>query len=254
MTNFSSSQQSKTSGNAQNNVVVMLAIGAVLGFVLGHLWTKADMLEKGTAGTAGVNNGAVAGAQDTNAAPERPTSLDVPKPDSKDDNWLGDTGARYVMVEYSDFECPFCQSFIPTLEEIKTSYPEMAIVYRHFPLSFHPMAQPSAEMSECVADLGGNEAFWKFHDLMFEKMPNLTKDQLASVAGEAGVDANAAQKCFDEGRFKDRVNTQFSEGSAAGVAATPTSVIYDTETGETAVIEGALPFAQAQSIIDGFIK
>jgi len=233
------------------NALVVLAIGIVLGFVLGHLWTKVNLLEKGSAGTAPTDQVAQAGDQAQGA----PKELKIAKPDANKDHWDGPTDARYIHVEYSDFECPFCGAYAPTLAQLKKDYAgKMAFVYRHFPLSFHPLAQPSAEASECIADLGGNKAFWKFHDDIFAAMPNVTVDKLGTFAAQAGVSQSAFQKCFDAKKFTSKVQAQFNEGSTAGIAATPTSVIYDMKTGKTAVIEGAQPLAQAKAVIDGMMK
>lgn len=231
-----------------NNMAVVLGVGLVLGFVLGHLWTKVDLLEKGAGGTAGDPTAAAP------QVPNEPRELKIAEPNPKEDHWKGPENARYVHVEYSDFECPFCQSYVDTMEGLMTDYPNMAFVYRHFPLSFHPLATPAAEASECVAELGGNEAFWKFHDIVFAAMPTVTVDGLGELAAQAGVNQASFQTCYDEGRYADKVAGQFNEGSTAGVGATPTSVIYDMETGETAVIEGALPLESAKQIIDGFIE
>ncbi len=238
----------KETSALQSNVIMVLGVGIVLGFVLGHLWTKVNLLEGGTA-----RNADTAGQEA--AVPDEPTNVEIAQPDPDDDNWLGPVDARYVHVEYSDFECPYCQAYIPTLEQIKADYgDQMAFVYRHFPLSFHPLAQPSAEASECVADLGGNDAFWKFHDDIFAAMPDVTVEGLVDFATGAGVDAAAFQDCYDAGTFTERVNAQLAEGSSAGINATPTSVIYDMETGESVVIEGAQPYDRAKAIIDGFIE
>jgi protein-disulfide isomerase len=232
-----------------NNMVVLLGIGLVLGFILGHLWTKVDMLEKG--GTANTGTG-----DPTAQAPApQPTELKITKPDPKEDHWDGPQDAMFVHVEYSDFECPFCKGYAPTVDQLKKDYGDkMAFVYRHFRLSFHPLAQPSAEASECVADLGGNTAFWKFHDLIFAQMPNVTVAGLGDIAAQAGADKGAFQECFDAGKFKARVQAQFDEGAKAGIGATPTSVIYNMETGESAPIEGALPLDQVKTIVDNMMK
>lgn len=229
--------------------MVILGVGLVLGFVLGHLWTRVNLLETGgAAGNAQVGN-------ELPPVPDEPRELSIAAPDPKEDHWFGPQDAEYVHVEYSDFECPFCGSYAPTVDQLKDEYgDQMAFVYRHFPLSFHPLAQPAAEASECVADLGGNDAFWTFHDDVFAAMPNVTVEQFGQFAADAGVNQAAFQKCYDAGTFADKVQAQFDEGSSAGIQATPTSVIYNVETGETALVEGALPFDQVKAIVDGFIN
>ena len=87
---------------------------------------------------------------------------------SGDDHLRGSAEARIKLVEYSDFECPYCQRFDVTMQQVMSEFgDEVAWVYRHFPLSFHPQAQPAAEASECVAKLGGDEAFWNYADLLY---------------------------------------------------------------------------------------
>jgi len=97
----------------------------------------------------------------------------VQPPDFEKDHWRGNKKARYVLIEYSDFECPFCKRFDPTVKQFLNENNNVAWVYRHFPLSFHKKAQKSAEASECAAKLGGENSFWKFSDLLFKNMPNI---------------------------------------------------------------------------------
>ncbi len=99
--------------------------------------------------------------------------LRVQAPDSRKDHWRGNKKARYVLIEYSDFECPFCKRFHPTVKQFLNENSNVAWVYRHFPLSFHKKAQKSAEASECATKLGGENSFWKFSDLLFKNMPNV---------------------------------------------------------------------------------
>lgn len=91
------------------------------------------------------------------------------KPITSSDHIFGNPAAPLKIVEFSDLECPFCQKFHPTLKQLVNDYNgEVAWVYRHFPLeSIHPSARPAAEASECVASLGGNDAFWQYLDLLF---------------------------------------------------------------------------------------
>lgn len=233
------------------NVMVVLGIGLVLGFVLGHLWTRVDMLEKG--GSAG--NGTAPTDQGAAGAPQPAKELSIEKPDPKTDHWKGPKDAQFVHVEYSDFECPYCGAYAPTAKQLEEEYGDkMAFVYRHYPLPFHPLAQPTAEASECAAELGGETAFWKFHDLMFEKMPNVTVAGLGDFAAQAGVSKASFQTCYDAGKYTDKVKAQMAEGTKAGIGATPTSVVYDMKTGKSAAIEGAQPYEQAKAVVDGIMK
>jgi protein-disulfide isomerase len=235
----------------KNNMYVLLGVGLVVGFVIGHLYTQVTYLKKGV-GTQPTNAAAPAGGE---AAAPAPSKVTVTKPDPAKDHWKGPKDARYVHVEYSDFECPFCKRYFDGTAQIEKAYgSKMAMVYRHFPLSFHPKAEPSARASECVASLGGEAAFWKMHDEIFIAMPAMELTQLGDLAQKSGVNKAAFQTCLDSNKFKEKVQAQLDEGTKAGVGATPTSVIYDMKTGESAVIEGALPFESAKQIIDGLMS
>jgi len=244
------------SQNPKNNMLVVLGVGLVLGFAVGHFYTKSNMLEKGS-GQAAAGTQQVAGAQDPAAQqPEPAKDLKIVKPDATKDHWKGPEGAEFVHVEYSDFECPFCQKYSQeTTGKIFEEFGDkLAMVHRQFPLSFHPKAQKSAEASECVADLGGNEAFWKFHDDLFAAMPAIELTGLPDLAAKAGVSASAVKECMDSDKFAQKVTDQMNEGTKAGVGATPTSVIYNMKTGKSVSIEGALPFESVKQTIEDFMK
>ena len=91
----------------------------------------------------------------------------------EDDHRRGAENPTITIFEYSDFECPFCARVHPTLSQIVDEYPNVAWVYRHYPLSFHPQAMPAAIASECVAIKEGNDAFWEFTDIVFENQDQL---------------------------------------------------------------------------------
>ena len=159
----------KTSPMQSSYMMVTLVVLLVVGsFMLGSLWTKVQFLEKnGTFGqkTAGAaDSGAQAqGAQIPQVPPQaRPAVGDVPKV-TKEDWVFGDRNAEIALIEYSDLECPFCKKFHPTAKQVVDTYKGKVMwVFRHYPLSFHANAQKEAEASECAAELGGNDIFWKF--------------------------------------------------------------------------------------------
>ncbi|NOY15230.1 MAG: thioredoxin domain-containing protein [bacterium] len=117
----------------------------------------------------------------------------VQKPDPKNDHWRGSTEARFVLVEYSDFECPFCKRFHATVRRlVDENKDQLAWVYRHLPLdAIHPYARVEAEASECAAEIGGNDGFWKYADGLFEKTKSngrsFDKDSLESLAAELSI-------------------------------------------------------------------
>lgn len=197
------------------------------------------------------------------AAPSAPTDPLAPEaaPDTSkmpevtaEDHIRGNADAKVVMVEYSDFECPFCKSFKPTLDQALSEYgDQVALVYRHYPLSFHPKAQKSAEASECVAELGGNEAFWTFHDILFERLETTELSGLGALAAEAGVDQAAFQECLDSGKYATKVTEQMNGGAAAGVQGTP-GLILVGENGKREFLGGAYPYEDVKAKIDALMQ
>ncbi|MCA9371053.1 MAG: thioredoxin domain-containing protein [Candidatus Peregrinibacteria bacterium] len=173
---------------------------------------------------------------------------DLPEIDFDRDHIRGNKDASIFVVEYSDFECPFCSRHHPTLTSLLESNDDIAWVYRHFPLSFHPNATPLALASECVWEQGGNDAFWSFADMIFEKGADASK--IAEYATAAGVDGNKVQTCVDNSDFSDYVANDMAGGSAAGVSGTPGNIIINIDTDETRLVSGAQPLASFQSAVD----
>lgn len=236
--------------NKGNTLLILLLVA--VSFFAGYLFFKVKSLEQGnTLGTAEQNQAQQNQIQQQ--APQQPTELKIKKPDSAE-HWNGVNNARYVWVEYSDFECPFCKNIHPSLTKLLNVYSgKLAWVYRQYPLPSHPKAQKSAEATECAADLGGNEAFWKMTDLIFEKMPDLELSQLPSLASQIGLNESSFTECLDSGKFEKKVKDQQSEGEKAGVRATPTGAIYDLKTNKTFPVEGALPYDDLKKLLDDFI-
>lgn len=232
-------------------LVIVLIIAA---YLLGNLTAKVKYLEKGT--TAGTGTAAQpADPQTAGAAPVQPTTGKV-TPISDEDHIRGNENAEVSIVEYSDLECPFCKTFHPTAKAVFEQYGDKVNwVYRHYPLSFHANAQIEAEASECVADQGGDEAFWSFVDKIFERTTangtGFALDKLGPLAAEVGVNQGEFQKCLDSGKFTKKVQDQFAEGSTAGVSGTPTTfIVKDGEEENSAMIVGAQPKESLTAAID----
>jgi len=242
---------------ANNFVILVLAVlFAIGGFVGGSLYTENKMLKGGTAGT----NVAAPTALAPEAAGESGPTADqmAQLPDVTSDDFIrGNANAKVALVEYSDFECPFCQRFHPTMLQVMEEYGDkVAWVYRHYPLPFHPNAQKSAEASECIAEQGGDEAFWKFTDAIFAKNEELggqlNEAAIKTSAEAAGVNMTTYQECLDSGKMADAVNGDMTSGSNAGISGTPgTYIVVDGEPKE--LIPGALPYEQVKVMIDQYL-
>jgi protein-disulfide isomerase len=163
------------------------------------------------------------------------------------DHIYGDPKAPVSLIEYSDFECPFCKRFHRTAKQIvKTYNDKVNWVYRHFPLSFHnPGAQKQAEASECARELGGNDGFWKYADAIYERTQSngngFPLTQLVPLAKELGLDEKKFAQCYESGKYEARVKEDFEEGQKIGINGTPASILLHNQTGEVVLKSGALP-------------
>jgi len=179
------------------------------------------------------------------ALPPAPPAEDVP-PVTDEDHVRGNRDAKISVIEYSDFECPFCQRHHPTMIQLLEEYgDDVNWVYRHFPLGFHSNAMPAARASECIAELGGNDAFWQFADLTFEN-----GFDFAAHAETIGVDKTAFEKCQQSDQYDDFINAQMAAGSSAGVNGTPGNIVLNNETSEAKIVSGAQPLSSFTAAID----
>lgn len=135
----------------------------------------------------------------------------------------GPADAPVELVEFSDFECPYCSKAANTVTALKTRYPDkVRVVFRHFPLSFHPKARPAAEYAQCAQEQG---KFWPFHDLIFAAQRELSVDKLGELALQAGVDKTKLDECLASGRAGARVEGDLKLGGEVGVGGTPSFFI-----------------------------
>lgn len=235
-------------------LIVLLVAGA---YMLGSLSEKVKVLQGG--GTLAAGQAAGTGGA---AAPQAPAAVPTAGPLPKitnDDHTRGSKNAKIALVEYSDLECPFCKTFHPTAKQILQEYPnDVMWVYRHYPLSFHANAQKEAEASECAAELGGNDAFWKYADTIYERTTSngtgFALDALVPLAKEIGLDEAKFKDCLDSGKYTKKIQQEENEGTTAGVTGTPGNILLNIKTGETRVIPGAVPFDQIKPVIDEMLK
>lgn len=229
-------------------VLVLCTIGFV---ILLSIFLRAG----GSAGPkAGAYGEPVPSLAPTPSAPSAPAPVGTVKPISKDDHVRGDAKAEVTLYEWSDFECPFCKRFHPTMTQLMSEYKgKVRWVYRHFPLSFHQNAQKEAEASECANELGGNDAFWKYTDKIFERTNSggtgIALTDLAPIAKEIGLDEGKFQKCLDSGKYAAHVTQDMNDGSSAGVTGTPGTIIVGKD-GTSQLVPGAVPYDQLKAMVD----
>ncbi len=182
-----------------------------------------------------------------------------------DDPVLGDKEAKLTLIEFSDYECPFCKRYFDsTLPQIKKEYVDtgkMKIVYRDLPLSFHQNAHKEAEAADCAGEQGGDEAYFKFHDIMFTKTTSngtgLSLDQLPDLAKQIGLDGAKLKSCLDSGKYVEEVDKDLAYAQSVGADGTPTFFIGKSSNDgfiNGTKIVGAQPFSAFKTIIDNLLK
>ncbi len=234
-------ERKKTKTDIKNYVIVALATALI---VLGLVWIR--------------DSGNSTGPSDAALVPSQPSAAPVPtvKVDMDalvdDDPFMGKENAPVTIIEWSDYECPFCKRFYDqTLPQIKSEYIDtgkVKFVYRDFPLSFHQNAHIEAQAAECAKDQGGDTAYFKYHDVIFKRTISnglgIAVDQLPVIARDIGIDVTAFNTCLNSGKFKAEVDKDFSDGSAAGIQGTPGFIINGK------LVSGAQPFSVFKQIID----
>jgi protein-disulfide isomerase len=160
---------------------------------------------------------------------------------------LGPAAAPVTIVEFSDFECPYCAALFPTMKQVETNYKDrVKVVYRQFPLTqIHPYAQKAAEASLCAAD---QQKFWELHDAMFKDNRNLGVDALKQKAAALKLDTTVFNACLDSAKHAESVKKDIIEGVKAGVTGTPALFINGR------FLNGAAPYSEIAQIIDEELK
>ena len=189
----------------------------------------------------------------TTAAAEQGTtaSASIPAP-SASDHIIGSPSAPIVLVEYSDFQCPYCEMIYSSLQQIVSqSNGKVAWVMREFPLyQIHPQAMPAANAAECIAAQLGSTGFWKYADAVFANQAGLNADYSASLAKQFGANMTAYNTCVTNSTYLSKIQTETSDAEASGGNGTPFTVVINTKTGKQYPVSGAVPLAQLQAVIN----
>lgn len=222
---------------------VMIGVSAVslLGFILSFNAYRNAVGGGTTTKKAAVvtNTNSVTNTAAAPTAPTGPVDVKVAK-----DDWIrGNKNAKVTLVEFSDFQCPFCLQFNPTVEQVRKDYPDtVRIVYKHYPLSsIHPMAQKAAEATECS---GAQGKFWEMHDKLFANQTSLSVDNYKAWAKEIGLNQSKFDKCLDNNDTAAKVAADQKYGDSLGVSGTPTSFVNGD------IVQGAQGYDVVKAKID----
>lgn len=155
----------------------------------------------------------------------------------------GPRDAPVTIVEFSDFQCPFCKTVVATLKQLAEKYPtQVKWTFRDFPIpSLHPAAPLAHEAARCA---GAQGKFWDYHDVLFDRSPRASAQDLKQYANELKLDEAAFNQCLDSGKYRTEVNADMQEGSRLGVTGTPTFFINGR------LLVGNQPIGEFQKLID----
>lgn len=245
------------------NTHFLLIFGALIllgaGFFGGSIWTENKLLKSGSLGTTPT-------AQQAGALPQAPEQPTKGVASVDDDPVLGDKNAPVTIIEFSDYECPFCKRhFDETLPQLVKNYVDtgkVKIVFRDFPLGFHdPMATKEAVAANCAREQGGDSKYFEYHGEIFTRTKSngngLSEADLTTIATDLGLNLNSFNTCLVDPAQTDEVKKDLADGTAAGASGTPTFVIgKSTSNGEINgdLVVGAQPYAAFQAIIDPLLQ
>ena len=172
-----------------------------------------------------------------------------------DDPLKGKADAPITIIEFSDYQCPFCGRFVKnTFPDIAKKYIDagkVKYVFRDFPLEFHKQAPKASEAANCAADKG---KYWEMHDKLFDNQSALTVDKLKQYAADIGLDTESFNACIDSGKHADEINKDLEDGKKATVSGTPTFFIGKTQSGKKEIagkrMVGARPFSSFEQVIE----
>lgn len=163
-----------------------------------------------------------------------------------DDPMIGMEHAPITIVEFSDFECPYCQRSVPILKELLDKYPgKLKLVYRDFPGPKHQQALLAAEAAQCAAE---QNRFWDYHDALFSRQPSEGRWNFSGLAETLGLSLSQFNACMQDNRYREEVLKDLQDGLKVGVTSTPTFFINGRP------LVGARPLTDFQAIIDPLLN
>lgn len=172
-------------------------------------------------------------------------ALDPPRREvtlAEHDPVRGPESAPITIIEFSDYQCPYCGRVTPTLERLRAAYPDkIRIAFKDFPLPNHPQAPKASEAAHCASDQG---KYWEMHDRLFENQRALEVPALKQHAVALGLDAAAFDECLDSGKHADVVDADLEEGRRMGIESTPTLFVNGRP------VVGAQPYDYFVSVIE----
>ena len=237
--------QNNGSGFFDGNPKMIFVFGLVTGIAVTAIFGGGINLPSfETAGARGTNDKVVADfADDTADAGSGAAPAAQLAPVTADEHIRGDISkAKVVLVEYSDFECPFCERHHPSMVQALEDYgDDVAWVYRHFPLSFHPQALPSALASECAAEQG---KFWEYSDELFANQDKLGDAYYLELASTLGLKPSQFKECYETEKYADVIEADQASGALAGVNGTPATFVNGV------LVSGAVPYSTLADAID----
>ncbi|BCX15264.1 MAG: hypothetical protein KatS3mg097_156 [Candidatus Parcubacteria bacterium] len=163
---------------------------------------------------------------------------------SSNDHIRGNKDAKITMIEFSDFQCPFCKRMKPTIDRLLNEYSnQIRLVYKHFPLdSIHPFARKAAEASECAGEQG---KFWEYHDALFAiQDQGFSLERFRQIATDLKLNTDQFNDCLNSGKYANKVEEDYQLGIKNQVNGTPTTFINGIR------VEGAQPFESVKLVID----
>ncbi len=241
-------QGSRTKGVFNVPVAVVVAGGLIAAAIY---FGSGGSGGSNTVDTQGLGNLAAPAPAAAPVGPVQPAVGNIREVTSED-HIRGAANAKVTIIEYSDFECPFCKRFHPTMTRIIEEYPnDVRWVYRQFPLEqLHSKAIKQAEATECAGEQG---KFWELTDKIFEVTPSndgLDMAELPTYARDVGVPNIARfQECLDSGKYAQHIQDDIADAQAAGGRGTPYSVVI-TASGEKLPLSGAQPYAAVKQLVD----